>query len=519
LGTLKKLNLGLGLGVATVAASTLFAAPLLSRHLVIVNDALQFPDGATASVEGQAVPGVVGKARKTAPPANVLAKNEVHDPSGAEHGTDVPVPQIPGHSEPETGVSAQGEQTLYAADSSAVNPNTSRYTNAPAPRPAEEPAEKTDTGNKVRLSLEMEGRYFPKSPLYEDQSDQSVQPGITLRASHAFRLGDRVDLVFSGLASFTAHTERPRHADATEAYVGYRGEHWNMRVGVLTERWGVLDAYSPVNQFNQVDLLADYEGSIQLGQPGAALSVHGEKWMLTLVGASYMPKRRMGEGKDRFRVAGIPLGSSWFEHGDEFPTWGARFLWRHDGIDIGLSHFRGHSREPEFSFELTPYGPLLHPEYRIVEQTGLELQAVLGNYVLRGETARRSGQTGGSFTSSGVGVERMFYAFSGTKDLSLYTEYYYDDRPETAPVNSFDNDLVLGAKLILNDAASTEFGVRAIRDLEVDSTLLDFTWQRRLWKDTVLGAKWRSLHHASKDPALSSFRRDNTFTLSLSHYF
>ena len=518
MGTLKKLNLGLTLSVATVAASSLLAAPLLSKHLVIVNDTLQFSgkDGATASGKKQAVPGAVAKARKSAPPANVLAKNEVHDPYGAEQRVDIPTPPLSGHVQPEAGVSGQGEQTLYAANPPAVNPNTSLYTQTT--RPADEP-EKTEPGRKVRLSLELEGRYFPHSPLYEDQSEESVQPGITLRASNAFRFGERVDLVFSGLASFTANAERPRHADATEAYLGYRGDHWNMRVGVLTERWGVLDAYSPVNQFNQVDLLADYEGSIRLGQPGAALSVHGEKWMLTLVGASYMPKRRMGEGEDRFRVAGIPLGSSWFEHGDEFPTWGARFLWRHDGLDLAVSHFRGHSRDPEFGFELTPYGPLLHPEYRIVEQTGLELQAVLGNYVLRGETARRSGQTGGSFTSSGVGVERMFYAFSGTKDLSLYTEYYYDDRPETAPVNAFDNDLVLGAKLILNDAASTEFGVRAIRDLEVDSTLLDFTYQRRLWKDTVLGAKWRSLHNASKDPALSSFRRDNTFTLSLSHYF
>jgi hypothetical protein len=112
----------------------------------------------------------------------------------------------------------------------------------------------------------------------------------------------------------------------------------------------------------------------------------------------------------------------------------------------------------------------------------------------------------------------------------LITEYLYDSRGDEIKQNkslqgkpfdlsTFQRDLVLGARLTLNDAQSTEVLASVIVDLEGGGQSYNIEASRRFGNNWKLSLEARGLANTPNDNVMASFKDDNRLRLELARYF
>jgi hypothetical protein len=187
--------------------------------------------------------------------------------------------------------------------------------------------------------------------------------------------------------------------------------------------------------------------------------------------------------------------------------------------DFGISHFNGTGREPTLLPELTGANePVLIPFYEQIDQTGLDLQLLAGEWLFKLEALYRSGQ-GPDFFAAVGGFEYTFVGVSGTAlDLGVIGQYAYDDRGGAA-TTPYENDAMLGLRLGFNDAAGSELLAGFIHDIESSANVVRVEASRRF------GSRWRGSLEAwafldfPVDNLLSGFRDDDFIRLKLAYFF
>jgi hypothetical protein len=194
-----------------------------------------------------------------------------------------------------------------------------------------------------------------------------------------------------------------------------------------------------------------------------------------------------------------------------------RYSQTYDWGDLGIYYFRGTSREPILipSFKK----PVLLPFYDQIDQVGLDLQLVFGNWLWKLESLYRDG-TDDNFWAATGGFEYTFVSISDTMmDLGLITEYSYDDRDDDA-TTPFQNDLLFGLRLGLNDAASTELLAGISFDLDDSGSVLQIEASRRLTDNLKISLEaWSFFDLEESQTYLYSIRDDDFVRLQLFYYF
>ena len=115
-------------------------------------------------------------------------------------------------------------------------------------------------------------------------------------------------------------------------------------------------------------------------------------------------------------------------------------------------------------------------------------------------------------------------------DIGLITEYLYDSRGDDIKQNkalqgkpfdlsTFQKDLVLGARLTLNDAQSTEVLASVIFDLEGGGQSYNIEASRRFGNNWKLSLEARGLSNVPDDNVLASLKDDTRLRLELARYF
>jgi hypothetical protein len=100
----------------------------------------------------------------------------------------------------------------------------------------------------------------------------------------------------------------------------------------------------------------------------------------------------------------------------------------------------------------------------------------------------------------------------------LIGEWAYDERAEES-TTGFDNDIMAGARLAFNDAASTEASIGFIQDIDSDGSVLSLESSRRIsdhWKVTL---DTYFVLNPSESDVLYSLRDDDNIQIELSYYF
>jgi len=364
-----------------------------------------------------------------------------------------------------------------------------------------------------------ETRLFANSPNFSGQEMNNVSVAIQPEYYHEWD-GGRSFTFVPFLRIDSADPERT-HLDIRELFGLWVFENWELGVGIRKVFWGVTESRHLVDIINQTDFVEALDLEEKLGQPMVNLSVPRDWGTIDLFILPYFRERTFPGRKGRLRSGlVVDTDQASYESGDEerHIDFAVRYSHTIGEWDIGLSYFRGTGRKPTLLTGTDSSGDIvLIPFYEQIDQAGVDLQRVAGDWLWKLETIYRSGQ-GESFFALTGGFEYTFFGIGeSSMDIGIIGEWLYDDRGGEA--TPFENDIMSGLRLAVNDAASTEALLGVIQDLGSSARLLILESSRRFsdhWKVII---EMRAFLNQPSEDLLFSQRDDDFIQIELAYYF
>lgn len=377
-------------------------------------------------------------------------------------------------------------------------------------------------------AIEAELRIFPEAPQFPDQDDVTLSPSVAVAPEARYRWNDGQDrLTFVGFGRLDAHDRHRTHADVREANWLHIGDGWDVVVGVARTFWGVAEARHLVDIINQTDLVEDIDGETKLGQPMINLNVVSDLGAFSVYLMPVLRARTFPEDDARLRgVLPIDVDDPVFEsdHEELHPDVAARWSRSFGAFDIGLSAFRGTSREPRFLPDLSePSRPVLLPAYDIIDQESLDLQYTRGPWLWKLEAMTRGGQGHRFFAAIGGFEHTFFGVFESDADVGVLAEAMYDGRNDditVAPPVFEDNDVFLGTRIALNDVGGTSVLAGTIIDVKTGAMVVSLEGERRIgtnWKAELTARFFAAV--PDDDFILRGIRDDGFVSVNLTRFF
>jgi len=370
------------------------------------------------------------------------------------------------------------------------------------------------TGN---LSAEI--RYFLNEPF---DSRQYSHGNVSVAAQpEYYKKWDNGDqsFIFTPFLRIDQNDSERTHADIRELAWLKVTNDWELRAGIRKIFWGVTESQHLVDIINQTDLVENLDGEDKLGQPMINLALVTDRGTLDLFLLTGFRERTFPGKEGRLRTGLVvdtdhPVYESSAK--EKHTDFAARWYQTAGPLDIGISYFNGTSRDPRFIPDSG--GTALLPVYDIINQTGIDAQATLANWLWKLELISRGGQ-GERYTALTGGFEYTFVGiFETAYDLGVIAEYLYDDRDEKA-TTPFANDMMIGTRFTFNDEQSTELLAGLITDIDEGSIMLNVEASRRLGNAWKLSVEARAFSNIDATEPLYSFRKDDYLQAELAWYF
>ena len=112
-----------------------------------------------------------------------------------------------------------------------------------------------------------------------------------------------------------------------------------------------------------------------------------------------------------------------------------------------------------------------------------------------------------------------FVGFLGTSvDLGVLGEYHFDDRGQRAP-SPFNNDVFVGSRIAVNDAADSQLLSGIVSDLNGGGHFLNIEASRRFGNFWKVELELRLLLDVDQTDPLRSLHRDDHVQLELLRFF
>ena len=370
--------------------------------------------------------------------------------------------------------------------------------------------------------IELEGTFFFRDPQFtgQDRDDLSIAGKATFLAEWVD--GD-VAFKLTPFARFDIADDRRTHWDIREAKFDIAAGDWSFTIGADTVFWGKTEAVHLVDIINQTDQVEDLDDEDRLGQPmlrAAYLSDFGE------FSAFYMPyfRERTFPGVSGRLRSNPPVNTARPLYDTGAEEWTPSFALRYAGVfgdvDLGLSAFHGLGRDPVFFFD----GTSLRPFYERITQGGIDVQYTSEATLWKGEAIFRAGQKNARFVEENFGAltggleHTLFGVFESNADLGLIAEYAWDSRGGAA-LTPFQNDLILGTRLALNDTEDSSVLLTGSVDMHDGSVGLRLEAERRIgddWKASLEGQAFLGVDRANPAGALAD---DSFLRLKLTYFF
>ena len=371
-------------------------------------------------------------------------------------------------------------------------------------------------------SLAGEWRYFPHAALSEDQFEHN-NLSLALNAEYVHTWDDyRQVFAFAPFVRVDQHDSERTHADIRELTYVKAAEDWELRLGIRKVFWGVMEFLHLVDIVNQTDLVENPDGEDKLGQPMLNLALIRDWGTLDFFVLPGFRERTFPgrEGRPRGALF-VDSDQARYESGAEEWRTDMAVRWSKtiNEWDIGLAHFYGTSREPRFDLGLDGANrPVLIPVYEIINQTSLDLQYTGEEWLWKLEALSREGQGDRYFAATG-GFEYTFVGvFDSSTDLGIIGEYAFDERGDEAPT-PFQNDVVIGARLALNDEQSSELLAGVVFDLDGGGQFYSLEASRRLGDDFKLNLEARLNSNSRPEDVEFSIRNEDFVQLELEWFF
>jgi len=366
----------------------------------------------------------------------------------------------------------------------------------------------------------IEGRGFFTTPLFEGQKRNNGSLTVQAEYYHEWENGSIITFVPFGRLD-SSDSERS-HFDIRELNYLWLSGTWELRVGIGKVFWGATEFVHLADIINQTDLVEAIDQEEKLGQPMIKFSLLKDWGLLDFFVLPWFRERTFPGRKGRLRFAlAVDTDSARYENGDQerHIDLACRYSQTLGAMDIGVYHFVGTGREPTLLPELDNSGlPHLVPFYEQINQTGMDLQLVASDWLWKLEAIYRTGQ-GEDFFSAVGGLEYTLVGIGHSKvDIGLIAEWAYDDRNSDS-TTPFDNDVMFGLRVAVNDVASTELLAGLL--LDADSAARTFTLEasRRLGTSWTATLETYVFANQTAEDILYDLRDDDYVSLTLAYYF
>lgn len=356
-----------------------------------------------------------------------------------------------------------------------------------------------------------EGRLFFQDPRFAGQPGANGSISF-LPEFYASWDNNNQSLLFVPFARFDQHDPQRTHFDIRELGYIYAASDWELRAGIRKVFWGVAESNHLVDIINQTDFVENIDLEDKLGQTMINLAFIRDWGTVDLFILPGFRERTFPGRKGRFQ------GPLHMDHDEaEYESsaeknhvdYAMRYSHYFGPIDIGLAHFWGTSREPRFGTKLNANGePIIFPIYDVIHQTSIDMQATLGNWLLKLESYRRQGQ-GDTYIAAVGGFEYTYVGvFETSMDIGVLAEYHWDERGRNAPL-PFNDDLFVGSRLAVNDAADTQVLGGVMSDLNGTGHFLNVEASRRLDENWKVEVEMRWLLGIERENPTYAFNRDD----------
>ena len=389
--------------------------------------------------------------------------------------------------------------------------------------------------------IEISGRLSPETRLYPERALHPGQlahaSGFAAEATAFYEDDDGISVTLMPFLRYDAGDPDRTHFDLREAYLLIFGDigdgEWELRLGVDRVFWGVVESRSLVDIVNQTDLVEHPNEKTKMGQ----LMIHltwSESWgSLELFGMTRHRQRSFPGRRGRLR-AGLAVDRDRTTYESASGEWHIDLAGRYSGsfgpVDIGLSAFDGTNREPVLLPTPAGSGLVLAPHYEQIRQLGLDIQLTTGSWLLKLEAVHRAGARNRRLVGHFDYQEEDYAAFiaggeytfgsvwDSDADLTLIAEWAHDGRGRWA-THALDNDLLLAARLGLNDEQSTEFFLSVLESLDTGGRVLNAEFKRRLSDRWSLHVESSVYLGIERDDITYPVRHDSFIGVNLDYNF
>jgi hypothetical protein len=368
--------------------------------------------------------------------------------------------------------------------------------------------------------MSLDGRLFLQSPADPAQQYASLSYVLEPEFYLSWDAGAQ-SLTFRPFLRLDSADSERSHADIRELLWLRAGDDWEVRAGIGKVFWGVTEAWHLVDVVNQTDLVESPDGEQKLGQPMLKLSREGEFGILDFYLLPGFRERTFPGSRGRLRPQPrVAMELADFEAGNDERHVDLAMRWFQyiGNWDIGLSAFRGTSRDPDLAPALVGGELVLVPYYPLITQLSLDVQATKGDWLWKLEALRRNGQGGGYWAATGGFEYTLVGVAGGDADVGLLMELMLDSRGDEA-TGPFNQDVFLGLRWVANDVDGTELLAGLITDWDNGAKAFNLEASRRIgqrWKASLQAAAWFSV--PAGDP-FSAYQADDYVEARLIRYF
>lgn len=412
--------------------------------------------------------------------------------------------------------------------------------------------------------IETEVHIYQQTGLFEDQKSHLIS--VAVEPELYWESDDENQSISFKVFGRTSDEDGNRdHADIRELYYSYAGNGWQIQAGINKVFWGVTEAAHLVDIVNQTDNVESITGEEKLGQMMVSLGLEQDWGNLDLFILPGFRERHFPTGPERFQIGNeatktaidIDGHNAVYEDEDEEDHVDYAARWSHyfGDLDVGVSYFSGTNRAPipvigKADLGSTP--PTVEefaPYYEQLDQLGLELQYIWESWAFKFEGASKQLESG-DYSEAVAGFEYTLsdVNFTGI-DVGFIFEYLWNDRdsvsirnpslkalglPTTTPLpanveaaaiiegnflSPLEDDVFLGTRFTMNDAASTDFIAGVIVDTSDNTMSGKFEGGTRVGDDIRLTLNLYFYTNVDERSALYSFRKDDQIEAKVAWYF
>lgn len=371
------------------------------------------------------------------------------------------------------------------------------------------------------IELSVQGFLFTQSGAWPHQRNQAISGAGTIKLYHEIQ--ENLQLSLEAFYRLDSEDEERSHGDLRLAEALFFTDDWELHVGIGRVFWGATEFVHLVDIINQTDQVEALDGEEKLGQPMLHLTVPRDWGVVEAFVLPWFRERTFPGVNGRFRTP-LPVDTDQAAYesgaGQHHTDLAIRYSTILGDADIGFYYFNGTARNPVLLVSLPADSPpVLYPYYEQIGQTGLDLQMVAGDWLLKGEAYYRVGQSR-SYAATTFGFEYTFTGIADTMmDLGLIGEYVFDDRDDGWLPTIYENDIMAGLRLAVNDMDDSQILLGMIHDIPHGSTIIAIEASRRLG-DSVrinLDASF-FIDMDIMDPA-ASLSRDDSIQLEIVWYW